>query len=185
MGYDMRMVQTPASVPPNIQLQNPESPGYHRLNIRAMPLVREMMQVAGALDDCGEPVTPFPDWPPKGITEERAYELMDPDPEDPPQPPATKEEQALIDRYRAERDVVLAELGEDGHVGYWKFCSNDGWLVTPDECRIIADVLTSALERREPLWDDLDITEENARDLLLPWIGFNRLAADHGGYRVR
>jgi hypothetical protein len=177
MGYDMKMVRTPASVPAGYQPQYDGQPEYHRFNIHWMPRMRDMMQRAQVLDDCGEPFELLPWWPPDGLTRERADQLEEsPD-------SATAEEKALLAGYEETRERVLAEVSsEEGKVGYWKFCSNDGWHVTPDECRLIADKLSRNLG--PDLWADLDIEAEPAREALARWIDFNRLAAENGGFRV-
>jgi hypothetical protein len=178
MGYDMHMVRKPASVPAGHKPQYEGQPEYHRFNIHWMPLVREMMQRAGVLDDYGEPDPGLPQFPPEGISFERADELMENDGKG-----ASADEKKILDAYNRERDEILAQTSPDeGRVGYWKFCSNDGWLVTPDECRIIAETLSQNLAPE--LWDGLDLEEQHAREALAQWIGFARLAAENGGFRV-
>jgi hypothetical protein len=187
MGYDMHMVQPPAKLPPGYRPQYVDTPGYHRLNIHWMPLVRESMRRAGALDDYD--VGPLPEWPPEGLDEERAMELMDAiEEERTARPPMTDAERRRVNAYEAAREEGLAALSPKGagHVPYWKFCSNDGWLVAPAECRVIAERLSSALEKRgAKLWEGFDKPDDSAREVLHGWLGFVRLAADHGGFRVR
>ena len=178
MGYDMHMVRKPASVPAGYKPQYDKQPEYHRFNIHWMPLMREMMQRARVLDDYGEPDPGLPEFPPNGMDVDRASALMAADGKG-----ATAEETRILDAYNRKRDEVLAQTSPDeGRVPYWKFCSNDGWIVTPDECRIIVEKLTRHLGPE--LWDGLEIEEVQAREALDEWIGFARLAADNGGFRV-
>lgn len=37
----------------------------------------------------------------------------------------------------------------DTAVGAWKFCSNDGWIVTPDECLILSQGIDEALNEAD------------------------------------
>ena len=81
---------------------------------------------------------------------------------------------------------------EPGKVPWYKFQTNDGLLATPDECRSIDEGLVRALEDRDWLEEILrgleeqgyDRTEETIGDLLRPWASYNRVAAQHGGYRI-
>lgn len=45
-----------------------------------------------------------------------------------------------------ELDAALAMRPPSGRAGGWKFGTNDGWIVTPPECRVIA----AALDRVDP-----------------------------------
>jgi hypothetical protein len=82
--------------------------------------------------------------------------------------------------------VTDRETIVDGRVASYKWESNDGWLVTPAECRIIAErVRKSADMIAREFFTDIDgMTEEQGRAWVTGWIRFHELAAEHGGYRV-
>ena len=65
----------------------------------------------------------------------------------------------------------------------FKLASNSGYVVVPEECRLIADALARvARDTREQV--ALSPEEEGALDFIDRFARFNRGAADHGGYEV-
>ena len=76
--------------------------------------------------------------------------------------------------------IVTAPLaGEEPGIPVDKLCSNDGWLVRPEEC-------ASAIKQYERFSRDIvkiHVGEDNLEYWDL-WIAFIRLAANHGGFRV-
>ena len=65
----------------------------------------------------------------------------------------------------------------------YKFLSNDGWIVTPEECDIVASALERGLrETRAHLEPSPE--EEGGLDFLDRFARFNRAAQKHGGYVV-
>jgi len=115
--------------------------------------------------------------------------------------------------YRRETMKALMATGTvDGRVPAYKFESNDGWLVSPEECRIIAYGLRSAHDQRgdelfpteapaatdlvpglsdfmgveaAPMLEGFGVPEpDEAQELLLEWADYNERAAGQGGYRV-
>ncbi len=79
-----------------------------------------------------------------------------------------------------------------GRVPDFKFGSNDGWIVTADEARDIADGLFRLLADN---WGAIlhalsqlsivgELSEEDARTWTQSWARYNDLAAGHGGYVV-
>lgn len=70
-----------------------------------------------------------------------------------------------------------------------KFKSNDGWHVTPPECRFIATRLRAAIAERLPgeylsFLDDVPPTKVVA-EWLEEFAAYNARAAEVGGYKVR
>jgi hypothetical protein len=100
--------------------------------------------------------------------------------------------------------VVSRPGSKAGKVPAYKFESQDGWLVGPEESRGLAAALKRALDKRgDELFPDQEprnpITEqlerdddepmqlpsaEEAREWVGAWIAFNEEAAGKGGYRV-
>jgi len=69
--------------------------------------------------------------------------------------------------------------GEEPGIPVDKLCSNDGWLVRPEEC-------ASAIKQYERFSRDIvkiHVGEDNL-EYWDKWIAFIRLAANHGGFRV-
>jgi hypothetical protein len=97
------------------------------------------------------------------------------------------EVQARFERFqRAYHDVLDRPAIVDGKVGLYKWSSNDGWLVTPDECRLVAAAVRAAADRI--VGDYLakeGLAEADARALVDRWVAWHEQAAGVGGYRVR
>jgi len=69
----------------------------------------------------------------------------------------------------------------------YKFHSNDGWLVVPEECIAIASGLRAALARVGP--DILPrafkyMSESEVTAWVLSWATYNEVASRHDGYQV-
>ena len=118
---------------------------------------------------------------------------------------------ALVDRLAADLDsaeVARIAIGADpSKVPAYKFESNEGWLVTPAECRRLAAALRAAIDSRgDALFPTGVVTDsvteelaasmgldpkdsfqpslDEARESANAWIDYNERAAEHGGYRV-
>ncbi len=66
----------------------------------------------------------------------------------------------------------------------FKFGSNDAWIVTPDECTIVATALERVVgDTKAHLQPSPD--EQMGLNLLERFARFNRTAAAHGGYVVQ
>jgi len=79
-------------------------------------------------------------------------------------------------------DVVRKAQCEDrGKVPGHKFCSNDGWIVTPRECLLIAAGVEKFLEENTDYGSEDDW---DARAFYTKWAAYNRNAAKDGGYKV-
>ncbi|MDP8928638.1 MAG: hypothetical protein M3O70_08720 [Actinomycetota bacterium] len=66
----------------------------------------------------------------------------------------------------------LRRRGDDTGIAWWKLCSNDGWIVTADECR---DAILAYWEGG-PSEDDPEWFRE--------WVLWLERAIDHGGFEV-
>ncbi len=180
MGFDLNML-----VEPKFQ----DAPGHYRTGGAGIDMLADLMDAAGVLDrDCQQP-PPHPDWPPFGRAQDRANEIIRLL-EDGLQPvvPPTAAELEQCRQFKAAFDAMTRSRSPlAGKVPGYKFGSNSGWLVVPEECALIA----AALER---LLADLpeDLAErvgwEDSEDSLIEWIedwmDYNRVAASHGGYTV-
>ncbi|WP_337236069.1 hypothetical protein, partial [Vibrio cholerae] len=64
----------------------------------------------------------------------------------PTSPEPVEEEIALFKQAMKEEEALLAqESKKEGNIPIHKFATNDGWIVTPKECEIIASTLTANL----------------------------------------
>lgn len=96
-----------------------ERPDYFGLNISGMTMMLDTLYIGGVLD----------------LTTEQPRDF-------PPIEAALHGEAAVEEVSR-----VLSTTGERGRVPFWKFTSNEGWHVIPDE----ASAMASALETLTPL----------------------------------
>lgn len=145
---------------------------YYRFNIWSMARVREVLCVLGVLDE----EFPFPEWP-----ESPGEEHFDEDGN-----PLTDE----AEDYLRELDDLRAMHAGNGKVPYYKFCSNDGWIVTPEECEALSKAILSA--GKEKIKSILErYVEPDARDSLDEFaeyiVGFGKYCercASLGGFAV-
>lgn len=196
MGYELHMRRKPPRIPPAFEPQYEGQPEYFRFNIYGMQSMRQIMSRAELLDDDVD--VDWPEFPPAGWDEERAWMLVeaidaeraedssDPDGALRVEPPPTLPERVAVTSYLAARDAVRAVRSPNpARVPTAKFCSNDGWLVTPDECLVLARGLRRALDDVGPaLWEVEDLSDHEARRWIEQWIAYNALAAENGGYHV-
>lgn len=187
MGYDMHMVKKPKATPEGHSPQYEGQPGYHRFRASAMPLTIGAMEWA----DCVH-YGSAPGWPeiPEGISGERlgavVYFLESGDDSVLEDGPMTPAEEAIAREYaRASSEVRDASSLKDGRVGAYKFESNDGWLVHPEECEAIATAVRRHAEMiARDFFTDAGLSVSDGLAWLKSWADFNALAASHGGYRV-
>lgn len=107
MGYDMYAEAPEGAVPET----------YFRLNIWGMRAAREWLDKFGLLADAEHD-----SWP-----DEPGGEYVEEEDAAPGTPWA--------EYYAAQRVVLAAHPNrDDPALPYYKFCSNDGWIVTPPEC---------------------------------------------------
>lgn len=174
MGFDLYMLQEPK-----------HGDGYWR----GLGGLVEAMTAADVLDTETEQPVVDATWPPAGVDEELAEEifehLRDGEPLD--ETPTEAEMQACRDYYAAYECWSQTRSPFPDKVPAYKYDANEGMHVVPEECALIADALERLLEDPpEDLaercdWDDEDALLEWIED----WMDYNRLAAKHGGYRVR
>lgn len=189
MAFDMEFLVEPDDLPDDYESQDEGHPECFRAGGDAMALLVTVMTRAGVIDAV-QPTPEFPRWPPPGLDEGRAQELArywdEPSEVDKRLQPS---EVPVIEAYRRARDDA-ARTGSpnSGKVPAFKFESNDGWIVTSEECRSIVEgmsrLLSGDLEAflcllKADGWDPEAVTE-----LMRLWTSYNRIAADHGGYRV-
>lgn len=181
MGFDLHML-----IEPKYQ----DAPGCYRTGGAGIDMLSTLMAEAGVLDSESAPPPFTATWPPQGMEESRASEVYDylEKGEEPLTPPATAAELELCGQYKATHDIwAQTPSPQPGRVPGYKFATNDGWLVTPEECGLIAAAV-------EKLLADLpeDLAErvgwEESTDSMIEWIedwlDYNRVAATHGGYKV-
>src|SRR5579884_3027487 len=191
MGFYMRFVRPANALPDWYQPSEPEDPACYRLTFDGMFEVAAAMAAADLLDE-EAPAPKLPRWPPRGLSPGRADELG-PYLFDAARLEARTEpqERPLVAGFLQRFTKATARRSETpGRVPAYKFRSNDGWLVHPDECRRIADGLDAALAGRQAQVlrrlraRGYSRTPQTLADLLVWWAQYNRVAADHGGYRV-
>lgn len=137
-----------------------DDPTYFRLNISGMGAMREVMEQAGAGTWEGE--ASWPEYP----GSEHFNRHGDPVDE------VGLAYEAQVKALRMARTTTLVPLH--------KFCSNDGWVVTPGECRLIAERVRSLLES-----DDYDFGEDGWREMVRDWADYCADAANFAdGFEV-
>lgn len=129
---------------------------YFRLNIWGMGEYRTSMAKLGMAHNKGDHPR-FPDWNPEW-NEVEDYESL-------------PEYQVYEDLCKKARSASVEYPG----IPIWKFCSNDGWIVTPIECM-------SALK----IWEaeGCPNPDEGEPEYWLRWIDYLRRASEHGGFEV-
>jgi hypothetical protein len=190
MGYDMRMMNSPSVPLKGYRPQDEDDPGYFQFRNIGMAAMLDIMEAAGVVDGTAKH-DELPDWPPNGLSNDRADELgpfVFDDIEVPSPPTAT--EMLIIEDWRSAADIVLGtKSARPGKVPAYKFMSNDGWIVWPEECLSISNALCKALatkpERILPDQKISGIKPNEAAEWILSWASYNEVAAKHGGYRVR
>ncbi|HEX6025960.1 MAG TPA: hypothetical protein VFZ00_28470 [Solirubrobacter sp.] len=147
---------------------------YFRLNIGGMGRYVEAMRALGMIKDVE--VGRFPQ-PPEGIDWD-LYDRATPEDVD------DAGKLGVAARHKAAVEAHLV-AGDDapGIPEHKLHSTNDGWLVTPQEC-VTALALYDATtdEHRDQALEDAGVTDH---DYWTRWIGYLRGAIDHGGFRVR
>lgn len=187
MGFDLYMARPPANVS-GYEPQYEGMPEYFRVTSATMPALVAAMERAGVVD-LAMPTPRLPTWPPGRHASSSPPEDTSARPS--VEPPSTASELAILDEFRERRlEVLGARSPERSKVPAFKFASNDGWRISPEECRAIADGLTHALTMREA--EVLDgffraggaLSRVDARAFLDAFARYNAVAAEHDGYRV-
>ena len=195
MGFWMQFVQPSTNLPEWYEPIDRDYPDLYQLTFGGKFEVAAGMAAAELLDE--EKAAPtLPRRADVGLSEERGQELFDlfvyrPEPgQRTLDDVLTPEERPAFTEYLARFEAATGQPAPPGKALAYKFRTNDGWLVTPDECRVIADGLDAALaKRRARLVRGLQTrgysrNKESVADLLSPWAKYNRVAADHRGYRI-
>jgi hypothetical protein len=149
-----------------------------------MSIVCEVMTQAGLLDEQVEAPDLSAVWPPRGIDQDRAEWIAEAlsDEEAQIDPPLSQRELTLVRTAQEEMDKLLASRSPAiGRVPAYKFASNDGWIVTSQECELISKALTPPLDLRT---DGMTDKQKEVLQIISEWSRFNAAAALNGGYRV-
>lgn len=97
-------------------------------------------------------------------------------------PDCSSDVEAIAMTYVHERDrIVQAHPGTEKGIPSHKFSSNDGWWVTPEECRAALAAYEKNASMKELILADAGIADAAYWD---KWIKFIRGAADHDGFKV-
>ncbi len=185
MGYDLKMVKTPASADERELPNSSGIPGYYRFNGWGMRMTLGVLEWADAIHYAAAPERPA--FPPAGFSVEpmeAAILALRGEPQ--PGPGPTDAELAAAREYlRAHEQSVSGSTLQDGRLATYKFESNEGWLVTPEECLALAKRLRDKAEviARE-FFTDAGLTADDGRRWVLGFARYNEIAAEHGGYRV-
>lgn len=108
----------------------------------------------------------------------------------PTSPEPVEEEIILFKQAMKEEEALLAKESEkEGNLPIHKFATNDGWIVTPKECEIIASTLTKKLLEEnhvfvEQLAKMSHLAHRSLEIALIDFGKFNQFAKKYGGYRV-
>lgn len=207
MGMDLNTLQPPKDVPAAYRKEHSE-PGYYRFNVQGMASMRALMDAAQVLSHEAAPALPDV---PDNLSEDRRKNLLAAVYGDEKALAAlSKADAALAKRYA---EALRTGSKTPGRVPSFKFESNAGWIVTPDECRTIAKALR-ALATRVSVADaraasaaatksDAQLTQaigfdagvrldarafamspDDLKSWLLDWADYNTIASFSGGYSV-
>lgn len=105
-------------------------------------------------------------------------------------PEPSEEEITLFKRAMKEEEALLAKDSQkEGHIPVYKFATNDGWIVTPEECEIIAVSLKAKLLEDNRVFVEQvakmsHLTHRTLEIALIDFGKFNQFAKKYGGYRV-
>lgn len=181
MSYELHMQVAPMPY---------EDRGNWRTSGTGFEQLRLTMELAGVIDtEADIPATPTMPWPPKGLEKELADKIYKTLQQGLPLPDTYRPaDVGACKRYiEAEKKCQQGRSAVPGKVPFWKFISNEGMHVLPEECEAIADGIKGLLKAPPP---DLPVRlgYEDSLDKLMGWLRdwmvYNRLAASHGGYKV-
>jgi len=135
-----------------------KDPGYFRLNGTGMWRYLDAMLALGMAHDQASPGVDWSALPDYDDGEDAYYETSD--------------------------RLTGIHPGDDPTIQTFKFSSNDGWYVTPDECR----AAVAAWEAHQPEGLPPDLADDHRSITETPywgkWIEYLRRAADNDGFRV-
>jgi hypothetical protein len=127
MGCDLYSIEAPSD---ELRLDGDGAdPLYFRFNWSGMGLMVATLAEADAVDT-ETPHPRWPDFPPR--PDGWPHDEWDCDSEHP-----------LVTEYNAALDGIRSTPGVDNKPPGWKFASNDGWVITPEECTSIHTALAT------------------------------------------
>ncbi len=213
MGFDIYMAKRPSELPIGYRPHDVARPEYYRFRASSMAVMLTAMEAAQVAADDPAPV--WPSWPPPSLNAtrapllEQALRLQRLDAH-----LTAPEQQLVLDTLVSRSSVRATRSRLPGRVPAFKFRSNDGWIVSPEECAMIAaglaryahdvpaaqlreldaryqstqqELMRPAVQRGEVVLlgnESLRLTLEGLRAWLCGWAAYNELAAQQGGYRV-
>ncbi|MCA9099426.1 MAG: hypothetical protein KDA36_13610, partial [Planctomycetaceae bacterium] len=88
-----------------------------------------------------------------------------------------------IEQAKKSQDLLLrTESSTPGKIPGFKFGSNDGWVITPAECRAINSAIARIKSDPDRLFEVC--TTEEAKSVLESWGEFVRVSETVGGFTV-
>jgi hypothetical protein len=144
---------------------------YFRLNVWGMGTVRQAMLNVGMAYE-GDSSGDWPEFP------DEFYELDD------------EERAVAFPKETRERDTHLAwsERPADAGVSLHKFGSNDGWIVTPDECTAAVALAHKLRDEQPKRYGEAliaaGVNNEGWLETWNDWLQWIADAAEHGGFTV-
>lgn len=162
MGYDLRSRQV------NPDTQRPER---FRFNVSGMARLRAVLYELGVLD-VDSPCPEWPVHPGQGHFDENDH-------------PLTQEGRLYLERLQKVREWHA----NNGKVPKHKFASNNGWIVTPEECRIFSKAIRSAgkeviLTILQEYEEESPIFLEESADYIMRFGEYCERCASLGGFEV-
>ena len=214
MGFDMQMVTPPKQLPPAYVAQYADQPGYYRFKTSAMVIMVAVMEGAGVLGD--DPSPQWPPWPPKDVPPERLKLIEEAVNKGEVMPGLSELERRIAtSAIDASKKLRSTPSKKPNRVPAFKFRSNDGWLVTTEECSIVArglrnyanhlkqqdldslakqyqasqkKLVQGAVAQGEIVLsgnEGLGLSLAELKKWVLEWVAFNDLASHHDGYLVQ
>jgi hypothetical protein len=196
MGYDLQMTIPPEELAAGYVPPLPGQDARFLFSNQAMDDMVEVMTIAGVMDTAAV-TEDLPPWPPEGISQKRVDKLGAVFCVDGAEGAVghdciyrlTSREERLFEAWAQAANAILTRRSDQpGKVPACKFASQRAWYVWPEECRLIATALLDKLDQDEgtliaPCVRS-GMTQEAAAAWIRKWALYNRMAADHGGYRV-
>jgi len=192
---------TPEGLPDGFPGKADGHPEWYRMRGFAMAVMAAILEDLGVLVHQEAPALPI--WPPHELSAERA-EAVDGGAD------ATPEERAAYDAWKRSFEAAAATRSTVG-VPSFKFASNEGWIVQPEECRAIATALRAchvdeaftarvnemaaaigvavrdaliAMGHADPQLDAFSLSRSDLANWLTEWATWNEVAATVGGFTV-
>lgn len=170
---------------------------YFRLNIWGMGAMRVCMNALGMLTDPpgNHPEFPKPedfgvDWEDVECYEEAYVIHADGTNEQKTQDMLVKSKFDGAKAYSEAQEAVLSWYGDTpAGICVHKLCSNDGWIVTPEEIKAALESWSRGLEtarsngEEDLIWEAMN-RARLSKGIWMSWIAYLTGAADHGGFEV-